>query len=72
MDEKTYNIHKEKDKRNEHTCLYLFCPTSKIPIRNFVLLWPRRKKNISKKDRKTKRTERQIDRHYFEEIILEI
>ena len=23
MDEKTYNIHIQKDKRNEHTCSYL-------------------------------------------------
>ena len=70
MDEKTYNIHIQKNKRNEHTCLYLFCLTSENTHSKFCLIMAAKKENISKKDRKDK--ERQIDGYYFEEIILEI
>ena len=56
-----------------NTLVYIyFVLHQKIPIRNFVLLWPRRKKIFRRRTEKTKKTERQKDRFYFEEIILEI
>ena len=63
MDERTYNIHIQKNKRNEHTCLYLFCLTSENTHSKFCLIMAAKKEKYfeeRQKDKENRETNRWI------------